>query len=203
MDTATVSRLLLDCCRMEVAQRGRRLLDEAVVADCCRQMAEVLTLAEGTASGLEGAQPKPSARHFGCILTGRVGSGKTTLMLALQRLLATMGRVGMLPFGTGLRVVSAKDIHATEAQRDRFTLLCQDELLGIDDLGTESKEELSYGTVTTPLTDLIEYRYRHQLFTVITTNLTPKERMETYGARFADRTREMCRQIVFAHASYR
>ena len=54
-------------------------------------------------------------------------------------------------------------------------ILNQDvDVLGIDDLGTEPSEVSDYGNVYTPVIDLLTKRYEEQLFTIITTNLTPQ-----------------------------
>ena len=54
-------------------------------------------------------------------------------------------------------------------------ILNQDiDVLGLDDLGTEPSEVLDYGNVYTPVIDLLTKRYEEQLFTIITTNLTPQ-----------------------------
>ena len=72
-------------------------------------------------------------------------------------------------------------------------------MLGIDDLGTEPSEVLDYGNVYTPVIDLLTKRYEEQLFTVITTNLTPQQIREHYGDRIADRLNEMVKKILHRH----
>jgi DNA replication protein DnaC len=42
-----------------------------------------------------------------------------------------------------------------------------------------------------------------QLFTIITTNLTPSEIREKYGDRIADRMNEMMVKIIFNNDTYR
>ena len=76
-------------------------------------------------------------------------------------------------------------------------------LLAIDDLGKEPGEIITYGNIVTPMVDLIEQRYKMQLFTIATTNLLPKQIGEKYGARIADRFNEMFHKIVFSNQSYR
>ena len=76
-------------------------------------------------------------------------------------------------------------------------------MLAIDDLGKEPAEVLSFGNVLSPVVDLLEYRYQHQLFTAITTNLVPNELQDKYGVRIADRFNEMLHPIVFQDVSYR
>ena len=76
-------------------------------------------------------------------------------------------------------------------------------MLAIDDLGTEPAEVLDYGNVLNPAIDLLSARYTDQLFTVVTTNLTPKQIREHYGDRIADRFNEMFERIVFYNSTYR
>ena len=76
-------------------------------------------------------------------------------------------------------------------------------MLAIDDLGTEPAEVLDYGNVFNPAIDLLSARYTDQLFTVVTTNLTPKQIREHYGDRIADRFNEMFERIVFDNSTYR
>ena len=76
-------------------------------------------------------------------------------------------------------------------------------MLGIDDLGTEPKEYLVYGNIHTPIVKLLSSRYDSRLFTMITTNLTPTQICNYYGARIGDRLNEMMKIIVFPNNSYR
>ena len=76
-------------------------------------------------------------------------------------------------------------------------------MFGIDDPGTESQEVMDFGNVVTPVIDLLTKRHDEQLFTIITTNLTPKQIREHYGDRIAERLNEMVEKIVFTNNSYR
>jgi DNA replication protein DnaC len=73
----------------------------------------------------------------------------------------------------------------------------------IDDIGIEPKEVMDFGTITTPVVDLLEARYNRLKYTFVTTNLTPSELSEKYGPRLADRFREMFHVIGYDHPSYR
>ena len=53
------------------------------------------------------------------------------------------------------------------------------------------------------MVDLLTRRYDKQLFTIITTNLTPQEIRAKYGDRIADRFNEMMVKIVFENPTYR
>jgi DNA replication protein DnaC len=76
-------------------------------------------------------------------------------------------------------------------------------MMAVEDMGREPVEVMDYGNVTNPVIDLMEYRYNEQLFTVITTNLSPRQIAEKYGKRLADRFNEMFRKIIFKNGSYR
>jgi DNA replication protein DnaC len=62
---------------------------------------------------------------------------------------------------------------------------------------------MDYGNLLCPLVDLLTKRYDLQLFTLVTTNLTPAEIRAWYGDRIADRLNEMMLKIVFTNESYR
>jgi DNA replication protein DnaC len=62
---------------------------------------------------------------------------------------------------------------------------------------------MDFGNVLCPIVDLLTKRYDMQLFTIITTNLTPSEIREKYGDRIADRMNEMMVKIIFNNDTYR
>ena len=76
-------------------------------------------------------------------------------------------------------------------------------MLGIDDLGTEAKEIMDFANVFTPIIDLMTKRYEEQLFTIITTRLTPLQIREHYGDRIKDRLNEMADKIIYKNSTYR
>ena len=84
-----------------------------------------------------------------------------------------------------------------------FSLLINLDLLAIDDLGTEPREVMDYGNIINPTVDILTRRYENQLFTIISTNLTPPDFSQVYGERIADRMREMMEKIPFNNSSYR
>ena len=81
--------------------------------------------------------------------------------------------------------------------------LCDHEMLGIDDMGTEPLEVQEFGNMHRPLTDLLTRRYENRGFTFITTNLVPQQIRKLYGDRIADRLNEMVDKIVFDNPSFR
>ena len=103
-----------------------------------------------------------------------------------------------------MRIVDAKYItECYQNTRKEFDVISRMDMLGIDDLGLEPKEIMSYGNVQTPLVDLLFKRYENQLFTIVTTNLTPKQIRALYGDRIADRFNEMMKCIIFSNSTYR
>ena len=137
----------------------------------------------------------------GLIMRGNVGVGKTTLMLALRDVLS-------IRLGVHCQVWDAARIAALGKGKDGQQVLdglCTNQLLGIDDLGTEPLTVKDYGNDITPLVSLLTERYNKRLTTIITTNLAIVERegkqvdeiAERYGERIADRLRELCHTITY------
>ena len=150
-------------------------------------------------------KPEPK---FGVMMCGTCGNGKTTLLYALQSALNELNSRGHFSFldenfHVGMEIVDAKDIVQISKDLKQLRSYRSRSMLAIDDLGKEPAEVLNYGNAISPVVDLLEYRYQHQLFTVITTNLTNNEIKQKYGARIADRFNEMLQLIVFQDISYR
>lgn len=141
---------------------------------------------------------------FGMLLCGQCGNGKSTLVRAIRSLIQMLYSSSSYDDQRYLRIVDAKEVVATaKADYRQFTDLCRSDMLAIDDLGIEPSEVLDYGNVLNPAIDLLTRRYNDQLFTVVTTNLTPQQIREHYGDRIADRFNEMMARIVFNNPSYR
>ena len=143
--------------------------------------------------------------HFGMMLCGGCGNGKSTMLKAIQQLLNSLHIPKPDNDGTyGIQIVDAKYIaHLCKNNHEAYRKLISVDMLGIDDLGTEPSEVMDYGNVYTPVIDLLTKRYEEQLFTIITTNLTPQQIREHYGDRIADRLNEMVKKIVFNNGTYR
>ena len=141
---------------------------------------------------------------FGMLLCGQCGNGKSTLVRAIRSLVQLLYSASSYDDQRYLRIVDAKEVVATaKADYRQFTDLCKTDMLAIDDLGIEPSEVLDYGNVLNPAIDLLTRRYNDQLFTLVTTNLTPQQIREHYGDRIADRFNEMMSRIVFNNPSYR
>jgi predicted ATPase len=112
---------------------------------------------------------------FGIMLCGGVGNGKSTMMKALQRLLNYL-QIEIhhnTSFETlGMKIISAKELCRLIRVDSKNSLHFRElNMLGIDDLGEEEAEMMDYDQM---------------LFTMVTTNLTPKQIRSTYGDRIAD-----------------
>ena len=147
-------------------------------------------------------------QKFGMMFCGGVGNGKTSLMKAFQSLLNALNirnendTMACRPYS--IRIVDAKTIvEQYQANRQEFIGMKRCEMLGIDDMGIETLEIMEYGNVHTPIVDLLSARYESQLFTIVSTNLTPSQIRERYGERIADRFNEMMERIVFKNPTYR
>lgn len=176
---------------VEVTHRGRAFIyDDATRANI-----------EALADAITADKPKQ-----GIMLAGNVGNGKTTLIQALKATIKIAKMQGWFDSGmqSGLRITDARDIAKLVAiDPKEFDTIRRTAMLAIDDMGKEPAEVLDYGNAYNPVIELMEYRYNEQLFTIISTNLTPKQVREKYGNRIADRFNEMMNVIVFTHDTYR
>ena len=134
------------------------------------------------------------------ILQGMTGTGKTTLMDAIYKI--------MVAANAPIASTSSISLHKAFALQTlsaswAFEEYCRMPRLCIDDLGAEPCRCMVYGVDYTPILDLITYRYAKQLPTIITTNLTDTMIYERYGDRITDRFAEMCTVLRFSGQSYR
>lgn len=164
-----------------VVKTGRMPIDNQQVQEIAKRIADFLT--------------SDTDYHFGIMLCGLPGNGKTTMMEALYDMCKYRGDYSLL-------TSSKKFIKACEDGID-ITAYFDEKRMFIDDLGAERKEVLSYGNVITPIVDLLEHRYAKRMFTVVTTNLDADQLGEKYGTRLRDRFREMFVMIPFRGGSFR
>lgn len=142
--------------------------------------------------------------RFCLLLCGKCGNGKSTLVKAFQNLLNLLGIRDEYGNTIGFTIVDAREIAwMCRDRHQEWRVLSRRNMLAIDDIGTEPVEIQDYGNHLNPVIDLLYKRYDEQLFTIITTNLTPKEIRERYGERIADRLNEMAFRIVFDNDTYR
>ena len=144
----------------------------------------------------------------GILLCGNCGNGKTTTINAfvmvckyLDSNLRIMQRVVANPLN--IQQTSARRLVQVAKDENAMTEAKVAHVLCIDDLGLEPTEVLDYGNAINPVIEILEHRYRRQLFTFITTNLTPKQIREKYGDRIADRFNEIMQCIVYDNPTFR
>lgn len=146
----------------------------------------------------------------GILLCGNCGNGKTTTMNAFFKVckfLEGACRKKAMERGD----LKSWSIQSTSARR--ISQVAKDEalmndaktatVLCIDDVGLEPTEVLDFGNAINPVIEIMEHRYRQQLFTFITTNLTPAQIREKYGDRIADRFNETMKCIVYKNPTFR
>lgn len=144
------------------------------------------------------------SHKFGLLLAGTCGNGKTTTMRAVQSIVQLLNNTYYRSGERiGNRLLEAKDIAQLSDKDGQLTAYQTIPLLFLDDLGREPTEVMRYGNVTSPITELLEYRYNQRLTTIVTTNLEPSEIREKYGDRIADRFNEMFVVVRYTGASYR
>ncbi len=191
MNAEQVRDALLAAIQVEVASRRRTFSMTDALSEQIGRMVPLLT---GESS------------KFAAVLCGGCGSGKTTLVKAFQNLLGYLNIP--VPDGHGkvwgLRLCDAKEI-ANIARTDypAFLTLMRAPMLAVDDVGIEPLEVMEYGNVVSPMVELLTKRYDGQLFSLLTTNLTPEGIRKRYGDRIADRLNEMAIVIPFKNSSYR
>lgn len=182
--------MLTSAYKTEVLFRGRSFIEDSYTIKNISKIASILT----------SERPKQ-----GIMMCGRCGNGKTTMLYAIRAMVRFLNDIGMFERNDmGIVVKDAKEINVISRNVNDFGKLIRTELLAIEDMGKESTEILEFGNISNPVNDLLEHRYNSQLFTLITTNLTPKEIGSKYGARIADRLKEMLEIVVFTKEdSYR
>lgn len=150
------------------------------------------------------APDEKAARKNGILLCGTCGNGKTTMMKAICDTLRLAQSAGLLGKWEPLMVMDAVELTKLYSRsEDDFTTLRAKPLLGIEDMGREAEQVKNYGNAASPMCELLEFRYARMLYTVISTNLTPKEIRQKYGARIADRFNETMDVVIFENKTYR
>lgn len=134
----------------------------------------------------------------GISLRGNVGTGKTFIVVALKEVMMNIEKVNA-------KFIYATDLVELYIQQNKaeIEILKQRKYLIIDDLGVENVETKIFGNSKEPFNDVFEYRYRSNMTTIITTNLTPKKIGEDYGIRIRDRFRESFNDLVLDGESLR
>lgn len=136
----------------------------------------------------------------GLILAGFPGTGKTTLLDAIGKILRTSSFESKYYIATDLPLPL---VDTPETYRDSVLHGKWATFLLLDDVGEEPVEVKDFGRSLPLFTKIVAERYRLMLPIVMTTNLNMQQIEERYGARTADRLREMADVIIFNNSSYR
>lgn len=142
------------------------------------------------------------ADKYGLWLYGTVGAGKTTLMRAIWLACEWLFRCSFIGWhvefakATSLARLAIEEPAEFDGLKKRIMLL-------LDDVGDESAEVMHYGSVMTPVRDLLMARHELGKLTVVSTNLAMSDLQKRYGLRLRDRVREQYWQEMYASESYR
>lgn len=148
--------------------------------------------------------------RVGLLLYGTVGTGKTTMLNAICRVINTFAKpeYGEVTIdddrSVAVKVIRANDVIAAwQENKIRFNQMCRCELLALDEFGVEAIDVNTYGNTNEPIIDLLSTRYDKQKCTLISSNLDIETIGDRYGARLQDRFVEMFKTIAFTGKSYR
>lgn len=186
--------------------QAKRILLAAVKAEVeyrCRKF-EMNKSVEQQAEAMAGWLTTDNSR-FGLLLCGGCGNGKSTFVKAFQQILNRLNiRNEYRRESWSMRIRDARSLaYLCKSDYREWENMCSLPMLAVDDLGIEPLEIQDYGNILYPMTDLLTQRYERQLFTIVTTNLTPAEIRTKYGDRIADRFNEMMLKVVFDNPTYR
>lgn len=156
-------------------------------------LAELIVQARDDQAG-RGAPTAAITHGRSLLLLGPTGTGKTHQAYGAIRELAVTGVAATWVVTTAADMYAAlRPRHGIDSEAE-FRRYRNASILLVDDLGAERKpteftEEVNFR--------LINWRYEHQLPTLITSNLVPKEISERLGDRVTSRLIEMCQRVVF------
>lgn len=143
------------------------------------------------------------------MLTGDTGCGKTTMMIAVCRMVNHIYYSNISGTGTdadrrGFQWDNAYNVNNwAKDTPERYNDFKRCEWAAIDDMGQENASEMNFGSALFPVRDVLLYRYDNRLLTIVTTNMTPKQITERYGQRIGDRLAEIAHIVKFNETSYR
>lgn len=132
----------------------------------------------------------------GFIIFGTYGNGKSSFMKATLNLLHHIyGRTDQYPAGISApEYITAKNMARIfmDGETVKINKLIYSNILAVDDVGYESKEVRSFGTIVQPFEEILMERYDRKKIICLTTNRTPKQIEDKYGGHILDRLNQMC-----------
>lgn len=142
----------------------------------------------------------------GLFLIGNCGTGKTATIEALYRVF--YDGLAMWYESQTDTFVPKEKIFSRYTATDLLDNSMLDEALShrfviVDDIGTEAETSIRYGQRRNPIAELIDNAERKDCLLLMTSNLSPQEFYDKYGARTADRIKALCTIIQFRGDSFR
>lgn len=141
--------------------------------------------------------------RMGVMFLGNCGTGKTTMLKAIQMSINYLTEKCGLTTLKPLTIVSSSKIVNRDLDKPTFDKWKNAPLLAIDEFGKDREHTMAYGNTLNPIQDILDFRYENFLPTLLATNLNADELAERYGDRTFDRLCEMFKSIYFGKTSYR
>ena len=137
---------------------------------------------------------KAKEDNLGLMLYGEPGNGKTHAVSCIANYLMLRGTPTICVSINKMleRIKETYSSYGKEGEETVLKSLSNADLLIIDDLGTEQKNEWSASRIY----NIIDSRYRNSLPTIITTNININDLEDMYHKRTYDRLMEMCTPVV-------
>lgn len=137
---------------------------------------------------------KAKEDNLGLMLYGEPGNGKTHAVSCIANYLMLRG-IPTICVSINKMLERIKETYSSYGKEGEETVLkslSNADLLIIDDLGTEQKNEWSAAKIY----NIMDSRYRNGLPTIITTNINLKDLENMYQKRTYDRLMEMCTPVM-------